>query len=580
MAPEVNPHVILSVRIEPLNRWFIEPLKTAMLFSNDSMNQWRNGSIRTQNGMLRGFRHAFITLRIAALMLAVVLARAQAPAQAPAGSVTGPSANTEAQRLLELKRLELALNQAKAKRDRTKLLYDQELGSQADYESAEIAFRQAQVDFQQAFLRLFAETPRLDVASAIKYQRADGSKYVRVTVKNNSGVVMDYKLFGISASDVQLPDQMKMRELTDIRVSLKEPASTPGAAPAAAATASQAVASIPNAVISDPYSAYVPKLAVGEEKTLEFGLLKDVDALMVSLFYNGSEEDQQVYLEKDPSANIVSMSSEEVSLEADLGGQATYNLHLEQFTKSSNPFTLITLGLPSQLAHDFLDPISQSRLSQVRFPEGVTSQKLQLRLSLPDKVDERVVLDKPLAFWALVMDPVEASQLDQGKTYSEARIDALKCGKVRLELIPRGVGRIEVSAPSLYQEVRVGEPLDLNLTVKNTGTRVVHNVHVSTENPLNWRAALTPETVAKLDPNEEGYVKLKVLPPPDVGVGDYEVKIKTDAISDNRKVPTQDQSDRIHVMAPPNVKATAALVALLLALVGGIVVFSIRLTRR
>ncbi|HUU12245.1 MAG TPA: hypothetical protein VM182_00880, partial [Terriglobia bacterium] len=73
---------------------------------------------------------------------------------------------------------------------------------------------------------------------------------------------------------------------------------------------------------------------------------------------------------------------------------------------------------------------------------------------------------------------------------------------------------------------------------------------------------------------------VKIMPPSDVGVGDYEVKIKTDAISNNRKVPTQDQSDRIHVMAPPNVLATAGLVGLLLALVGGIVVFGIRLTRR
>lgn len=86
--------------------------------------------------------------------------------------------------------------------------------------------------------------------------------------------------------------------------------------------------------------------------------------------------------------------------------------------------------------------------------------------------------------------------------------------------------------------------------------------------------------MAKLEPNQEEYVKLKVLLPSDVGVGDYEVKIKTDAISNNRKVPTQDQLDRIHVMAPPNLKATAALVGLLLALVGGIVVFGIKLTRR
>jgi hypothetical protein len=510
------------------------------------------------------------------LLLTISTSLLGGQAQAPPLGVTGPSANTEAQRLLELKRLDLALKDAKAKRDRKKLLFDQGLGPQADYEAAEITYRQAQVDFQQAFLRLFAEAPRLDVVSAIKYQKPDGTKYVRVTVKNNSGVVLDYKLFGISATDVQLPDQMKMRELTDIRVSLKEA----GAVANPTATPTQEAAVIPGAVISDPYSAYIPKLEVGAERMLDFGLLKDVDALVVGLYYNGREEDRQIYLQKDPSANIVSMSAEEVSLEADLGGQATYNLHLEQFTKSANPFALVTLNLPQQIARDFTEPTSGSRLYQVRFPEGVTSQKLQIKLYLPDKVDERVTLDKPLTFWALVIDATLAQQTDLARTYSDAQAEALKCGKVRLQLIPRGVGKIEVSAPSLYQEIRIGEAVDLNLTVKNTGTRVVHNTHVSTENPLNWRAFVTPEAVAVLEPNQEEIVKLRVLPPSDVGVGDYEVKIKTDAISNNRKVPTQDQSDRIHVMAPPNVKATAALIGLLLALVGGIVVFGIKLTRR
>jgi hypothetical protein len=520
-----------------------------------------------------------VVLRLVAchiVLIASLLAGLAAQGQAPAPSATGPSANTEAQRLLELKRLDLALKDAKAKRDRAKLLYDQGLGPQAQYEAAEITYRQSQVDFQQAFLRLFAEAPRLDIVSAIKYQRPDGSKYVRVTVKNTSGVVLDYKLFGISDADVQLPDQMKMRELTDIRVGLKEAAGVPNPT----ATAAQGAGVVPGAVISDPYSSFIPKLQVGQERTLDFGLLKDVDALVVGLYYNGREEDRQIYLQKDPSANIVSMSSEEVSLEADLGGQATYNLHLEQFTKSSNPFALITLNLPQQVARDFLEPTAGSRLYQVRFPEGVTSQKLQLRLYLPDKVDERVALDKPLPFWALVMDAAQANRLDPSKTHPDAEIEALKCGKVRLQLIPRGVGRIEVSAPSLYQEIRAGETVDLNLTVKNTGTRVVHNIHVATENPLNWRTVISPDTVAKLEANQEEIVSLKIVPPSDVGVGDYEVKIKTDAISNNRKVPTQDQSDRIHVMAPPNIKATAALIGFLLVLVGGIVWFGIKLTRR
>jgi len=516
-------------------------------------------------------RIGFILISVALLTCSL---HAQVPA--PAGSVAGPSANTEAQRLLELKRLDLALKDAKAKRDRKKLAFDQGLAPQADFDAAEIAYRQAQVDFQQAFLRLFAEAPRLDVISAIKYQRPEGSKYVRVTVKNNSGVVLDYKMFGISDADVQLPDQLKMRELTEIRVSLKEAAEHAGASSAPARSSGP----VPGAVISEPYSSYISKLEVGEERTLNFALLKDVDALVVGLYYNGREEDRQIYLQKDPSANIVSMSSEEVSLEADLGGQATYNLHLEQFTKSSNAFALITLNLPPQIARDFLEPTAGSRLYQVRFPEGVTSQRLQLRLYLPDKVDERVTLDKPLAFWALVMDAAQANHLELGKPYGDGQVAALKCGKVRLQLIPRGVGRIEVSAPSLYQEMRPGETVEVSLTVKNTGTRVVYNLHVATENPLNWRTVITPDTVAKLDPNQEEVVKLKILPPSDVGVGDYEVKIKTDAISNNRRVPTQDQSNRIHVMAPPNIRATAALIGLLLALVGGIVVFGIKLTRR
>ncbi len=513
----------------------------------------------------------------AGVLLAILTAiPAVVSAQNSSQTASEPSANTEAQRLLELKRLELSLNEARAKRDREKTLFDGGVGSRADYESAEIAYRQAQVDFQQAFLRLFSQVPRLDIASAIKYQRPDGSQYVRVTVRNNSGAVVDYKQFGISAADVQLPSQLQMRELTDIRVSLKE---APQISPAPSAGAPPSV-QVPRAVISDPYSAYIPKLEVGEQTTLNFELLKDVDALIVGLYYNGREADQEVYLEKDPSANIVSMSSEEVSLEADLGASASYNLHLEQFTKSSKPFALLTLNLPPEINAEFLEPSSGAHLSQVRFPEGVTIQNIQLKVYLPDKVDNRVRLDQPLNFWVLVVDPAQAEHIDPSKTYSEGQIAALKCGKVRLQLLPRGIGQIEVTAPSLYQEIAAGKNVSLNLTVKNIGTRVVRNVHISTENPLNWRTVVTPDTVDKLDPNEESVVKLQILPPADVGLGDYEVRIKTDATSNSRKLQTPDQSDRIHVITPPNLWATILLWGFLVIVIGGIVWFGVRMARR
>jgi len=106
------------------------------------------------------------------ILLALLAGAPALPAQAQGGGSSGPSANTEAQRLLELKRLELALNDSRAKRDRAKLLYDQGLGSQADYDAAEINFRQAQVDFQQAFLRLFADT-RLRPGAEVTFALGD-----------------------------------------------------------------------------------------------------------------------------------------------------------------------------------------------------------------------------------------------------------------------------------------------------------------------------------------------------------------------------------------------------------------------
>lgn len=373
---------------------------------------------------------------------------------------------------------------------------------------------------------------------------------------------MDYKSFGIDLSEVPVPDELKLRELTNVSVSLRE-----------------YVAGGVGPIISSPYEALIPSLAVGQERTLQFELLKDVDSVTVAMSYAGKLDQREVYLEKDASANIVSVASATFSQEADLGGQATYDLALEQFTRAASVFRLIVLNLPRQINYEFLDPASNARLFQVRFPEGVTSLKLQLRLSLPDKADERIALDRPLSFWVLVVES-DGPAPTADRTYSPGEIETLKCGKVRLELIPRGVGRLEVSAPSLYQEIKPGGTVTLNVTVKNSGTRRIHNIRVSTDNPINWRSDILPDVIAALEPNREETVKLVIRPPADVGVGDFEVRIKTEAIDQNRKVQSEDKIDRIHVSSPSSLRSTLWLLGLLLLLVVGVVVFGIKLTRR
>ena len=67
---------------------------------------------------------------------------------------------------------------------------------------------------------------------------------------------------------------------------------------------------------------------------------------------------------------------------------------------------------------------------------------------------------------------------------------------------------------------------------------------------------------------------------PEVGVGDYEVRIKTESFADNRRIQSEDKIYRVSVKAKTNIFGTSVLIGGLLLLVVGIVVFGVRLTKR
>jgi uncharacterized membrane protein len=149
-----------------------------------------------------------------------------------------------------------------------------------------------------------------------------------------------------------------------------------------------------------------------------------------------------------------------------------------------------------------------------------------------------------------------------------------------LVLVPRGVGKIEVQAVNLYHEIKVGENVEMEVRVKNAGTRKLNNIRVFADLPLNWKAEIAPDLIATLEQNKEQVVTIKFLPAADVAVGDYEPKIKTECSADNRKVESEDKIVRVHVAAKTNFIGITLLVLLLVGLLVGIVVFGIKLTRR
>ncbi len=467
---------------------------------------------------------------------------------------------SQTMKLLSLKKAQLSLEEMKGDFDRALKLKEEGLISEEDFARKRTAYLQAQVNYQEALIRFMGAEARISVASAVKFQDKAGKKFVRVSLRYSSKELKALAELNIDAQDLFPLDFLK--EIKDVYISLRSE----------------------DKIISNPYEKSIPSLALEEEKDVTFQLLKDVESLDVNVFYSGKDETTSVYLQKGLSANIVTINSAQFSQEADLESQATFDLSLEKFSGEANVFRLQIVNLPRQITYEFVDPQTQARLSQIKFTEETTSMQLSLRLYLPKNADDQVVMDKPIEFSALALDNEQVVRLQEmlaeDASIDQNEIEDLKAGNVSLEIIPRGVGRIEVQAVNLYHEIKIGESVDMEVRIVNAGTRLLNNIRVFSDLPLNWKAEIQPDLIASLEQNQEEVVNIKFIPPDDVSVGDYEPRIRTECIADNRRVESEDKIVRVHLSAKTNVLGITLLIALLIGLLVGIVVFGIKLTRR
>jgi hypothetical protein len=480
--------------------------------------------------------------------------------------------SNEQSRFIEVRRRQIELSSARAQFQSKQNLFKDGLISRSDLDQAQAALEKAQLSYQEAVLSLLSLQPRLSVKQALKYQTRDGRKFVRLTVENLTPTFDDaqFQMLNNFEGADPIPESLRTRDVSDIFISLR----ASGEAAAGNDTAARGT------TIGIPYEAHIPELKYGESHTMEFQLLRDVNSVVVASSYKGQNQEMVVQLEQAETENAVAISSMLTSQEADLGTEATFDLKLERSSVDVRRFQLKVVNLPRQISYSFIDPGSQARLSQVNFPAGVTQQNLYLRLFLPERADEQLPIDEPLEFWALAMTDTQAQKFKQEKIYAAPEIEQSRAGRIRLVIIPRGIGQIEVAAPSLFSEIEKGESVETSFKVRNSGTRRLDNVRISAEPPLNWSVEVTPDLIPELDLNREVDVNLRMVPPPDVPVGDYEVRLKTESYAYNRRVPSEDKIYRISVKAQANVWGTALLSGGLLILVLGLVIFGVKLTRR
>ena len=465
----------------------------------------------------------------------------------------------EAALLLDLKKVRADYEVAKQKYENDTKLYGEKAIALNDFNRSKNELLSREVDYQKLILRLISQQSYITVEQAVKYQNERGDRKVKVTLKSALEGNEEYLSQFKEHFDVFTPE-MRSGKIYNIYVSLIDNES--------------------KTIIGSPYEYRIPFIELGKTGTADFELLKDVEALTVSLNYNNKKDEKNIYLKKGGSSNVIDIAALQFSQEADLSSSATYQLSLERFSTSDDIYRLIIINLPRQITYDFSD--GGSKVSQIKFAQGVNIKKISLQIYLPDRDDEQIAIDKPIRFQVLALTNAEYNKLE-GKDLSSITLADLKAtvsGSEQLEIIPRGRGKIEVRANNLYHEISTGKEVSMDITVRNSGRRRLDNIKISAEKPLGWQTIVTPDVIKSLEPEKETTVNIRIQPPKEGGVGAQEVKIKTEAMADNRKVETEDKTVRIQVNAATSVFGTILLILALLGLVGGIIWFGMRLSKR
>jgi uncharacterized membrane protein len=393
------------------------------------------------------------------------------------------------------------------------------------------------------------EARYVSILQARKYRTPDGLRHVQITLKNTS------------KAEAGSPDEVSAaNEIRDLYVSLKDERGT---------------------IIAQPYEVKVDLLTFNQEVNLDFTLQKDVDEVTVSLNYLGRNEEKKVYLQKESAEDVVSISSLRFSQEGNLGGSVSYDLVMDRLAESERTFQLKIINLPQQLSYQFLDPQTNTRLSQLKFTREHSRYTLSLVVYIPETFDLKM-LDKPIRFAVAVVSSEEAERLggEERMQLTEDQIKGIRGGVEWLELVPRGVAEMELWASNLYHEIKRGEEVTMSMTLKNIGTRRLSEIRMEVITPPRWREKVSPEVVGTLDLNGEREVRLTFIPPEDADVGDYEVKVKAGCEVEGRLIEIPEKTVRIHISAPTSISMSAILVIGLIVMIGAVAFLTVKISRR
>jgi hypothetical protein len=284
--------------------------------------------------------------------------------------------------ILDLKKARITYEIAKDKFINDSRLLDEKAISKMEFAKSKNELLSAEVEYQKLMLRLIGEQSHIIVQRAVKYQTSKGDKRVRVTIKSAIEGNQDYLSQFKEHIDLFTPE-MASGKTYNIFVSLLNLDD--------------------QTIIGSPYEIRIPLLEFGKSTNIDFALLKDVEKLQVHLNYSNKNDEKNILLEKDGSTNFIDIKSTQFSQEIDLGTHTSYDLILERFSSSTDIFKLMVVNLPKEISYSFEDNETGARLSNLKFNQGVNLRKLSLKVYLPERVNQNIILDKSINFYAIIV---------------------------------------------------------------------------------------------------------------------------------------------------------------------------------
>ena len=466
----------------------------------------------------------------------------------------------------EVESRQLEMDNNKSEYDIIQELYDEKIETLESLNKARRQFLQSELKYSEAVFQLdrtrlefLKDATRVAIREARKYRTLDGRRQVDIVLENASQLDQALSL----NPDREESEIRPLLEIQNLKVSLTDLGT----------------------IVAEPYEILVPSLSLGGRTRLTFRLLQDYEDVVVDLTYlDGSTELLHIVMRRESSQDLPTINSVQFSQEGDLNTRVNYDLILERLAEDEKTFRLALVNLPREITPAFLDPGTNASLTQVKFSEEVTRQQLELELQIPEKLS-RGYVDQTIEFYVFVTEAAgferigELNRKHRGPIPLE-EINTIPGNKERFELIPRGRGALETLIANRYQEVRTGEDVQVRVDLLNTGTLEVENVHLVLTPPLDWTWSSEPDTIDRILPGEKEPVNITLVQPAGLGVSEYDVRVEAAGYEGPERIEAQEKDITIRVEKRARVIRNALIIAAVIALVVGVAVGSIKVSRR